>query len=77
MSFNFTVFEYMKSYNIFSYFTKIRTKVYPCKDDHYPNYKYCIINKDKNNNLGYYITELLDNCDEAIIQIYDDILEIV
>ena len=81
MSLNFNIFEYMKSYNIFSYFTKIETKVYPCKDDQYPNYKYCIINKDKNknknNNWGYYITELLDDCDEVIIEIYDDILNIV
>ena len=77
MSLNFNIFEYVKSSNVFLYFTKIETKVYPCQDDQYPNYKYCIINKDKNNKWGYYITELLNDCDETIIEIYDDILEIV
>ena len=79
MSLNFHIFEYMKSYNMFSYFTKIKTKVYPCKDEIYPNYKYSIINKDKNKNnkWSYYITEVLDNYDEVIIEIYDDILDIV
>ena len=61
------MFSVMKSIEKFSFSLKNNKK----KDENFSKYKYCIIKENKKKSI---ITELLDDLDDLILEIYDELI---